>query len=304
MINNRLIKKGSVIGIINPAGPADIEDINKFRDLLISKGYLVKIGKSCYRKMGYLAGDDIIRASDINEMFKDPQVKCIIAYKGGYGCARLLPYLDYDLIKSNPKLLIGFSDITVLLNVLYYKCNIPSMHGEMGLVLRRENKEVNDLFFDNLENGFTKPLTNIKNDLIVINEGICEGVLVGGNLSLIYSLMGTPYELDLTDKILFIEDVSEDVYSVDRMLNSLKLSNNLHKLKGVIVGYFTDYTEVDEYPLNKVLDHYLKELNIPYVINFESGHSTPFINIPIGLKVMLDTRKKSVIVLESYHFDN
>ena len=298
------IEVGSTLGIICPAGYVRTkEEIDNFVKLLTDFGFNVKLGKSVFAKEGYLAGSDSLRANDVMDMFEDDEVAGILCYKGGYGCQRFLKLLDFEEIKKHPKLIMGFSDVTVLLNTIYQLSNIPTVHGEMGVCMQSYDEFTFNHFFNTLINGFDSPLINPTKELTIINEWVCEGVLVGGNLSLIYALMGTPYEIDLKNKILFIEDVGEDPYSVDRMLSSLTLSGKLNELKGVICGYFTGCETSVNQTVDELLVHYFKPLNIPVVANFQSGHNKPFINLPIGLNVRLDTTSKSVIVLESLFFD-
>lgn len=300
-----LIKKinsNSKIGLITPAGKiGSFESLNEFVKTLESYGLTVVLGESINSKYGYLSGTDEIRAKDIMDMFEDDSIDAILCYKGGYGCQRLLPYLDFEKIKKHPKLFMGYSDITVMLNVLYQKCNMPSVHGMMGVSLgNKENYSLNHMMTTIFE-GFKQPLSNPSEELIVVNEGVCEGTLVGGNLSLIYALMGTEYEIDLKDKILFVEEVNESPYAIDRMLSSLSLSNKLKGLKGIICGYFTNCESDTEITYQSLLVHYFKQLNIPFVMNFQSGHQKPFVNLPIGLKVKLDTYQKHIVVEEEIY---
>lgn len=300
------IKKGDTLGLICPSSCIrDDQDVDKFIKLLEDNGYKVKEGKALRSKEGYLAGNDIDRARDIMDMFTNNDVKGILCYKGGYGAQRLLPYLDFNIIKKHPKLLMGFSDITVLLNNINKFCNFPTVHGEMGVCLDKYDKFTIKDFFNVLNHGFMPHLKNPLDDLVVINEGISVGRLVGGNLSLIYALMGTKYEIDFKDNILFIEDVDEEAYSIDRMLSSLSLSGKLKEVKGIVCGYFTNCkTKEDEQQIDDLLIHYLKPYNVPLILHFASGHDKPFVNLPIGLKVCLDTYQKSVIVLDSLYQDN
>lgn len=300
----RKIVPGSVLGIICPSGhPKTIEPVNKFCKLLAEHGYRYKLGKSVTAVEGYLAGSDTLRAQDLMEMFEDDTVDAILCFKGGYGAQRILPYLDFERIKKHPKLLMGFSDITVLLNTLNQLADMPTVHGQMGACMQHYEEFTFNHFFETLSNGFITPLINPTLPLNVINEGTAEGVVVGGNLCLIYALMGTPYEINFDKKILFIEEVNEAPYAVDRMLSSLILSGKLNNLKGIICGYFTNCEADENQTVEELLNHYLKPLNIPVVTNFQSGHSKPFINLPIGLKVKLDTYTKSVTVLESLFED-
>lgn len=300
----RKIVPGSVLGIICPSGhPSTQEEVNKFLKLLEEYGYKYKLGKSVFAVEGYLAGSDILRAEDVMNMFKDDEVDAILCYKGGYGAQRMLPYLDFNEIKKYPKLLVGFSDVTVLLNTLYQFAEMPSLHGEMGVCMQSYEEFTFNHFFNTLVGGFKEPLSNPTLPLNVISDGISEGTLVGGNLSLIYALMGTPYEVDLKNKILFIEEVNEAPYAVDRMLSSLLLSGKLKQVKGIICGYFTGCSSSANQTVEELLVHYFKPLNIPVVTNFQSGHSKPFINVPIGLNVRLNTYEKTVTVLESLFLD-
>ncbi len=294
------IVPGSVLGIICPSGhPRTLDEVEKFCNILTEYGYNYKLGKSVAAVEGYLAGSDTLRAKDLMDMFQDENVDAILCYKGGYGAQRMLPYLNFEVLKKYPKLLIGFSDVTILLNTLYQFANMPTVHGEMGVCMQSYEEFTFNHFFNTLSNGFNEPLKNPTLPINIINEGICEGVVVGGNLSLIYALMGTPYEIDFTDKILFIEEVNEAPYSVDRMLSSLILSGKLNNLKGIICGYFTGCSSETNQTVDELLIHYFKPLNIPFVTDFQSGHNKPFINLPIGLKVKLDTQEETVTVLES-----
>ena len=293
-----LVKKGATIGLVCPAfHPRTNEEVNEFLAMLTKRGYKYKLGKTMMLKEGYLAGSDEERAQDLMDMFLDSKIDAIFCYKGGYGCSRIIDKLDFDLIKKNPKLIVGFSDITVLLNVIYQKCSFPTLHGDMGICLRHAPLNTVNNFFDLMENGFLAPLKNSEQELTIINNGCAEGILVGGNLSLIYNLLGTPYEIDMKDKILFIEDVEEAPYSIDRMLCALKLAGKLKELKGVICGTFSSCTSDSNQTVDELLDFYLHPLNIPVISNFECGHTNPFINLPIGLKVRLNTKEKSVTVL-------
>lgn len=299
----RLVKE-STIGLTCPSGYIrPTQDLDGFVKRLTSHGFNVKVGKTCYLKEKYLAGTDIERASELQQMFVDDSIDAVLCFKGGYGCQRLIPYIDFNVIKNHPKLFMGFSDITIFLNSFYQKCGFPTVHGEMGVCMKTVDDATLDEFFHTLDYGFDRPLVNHKSSAVTLHDGVCEGVLVGGNLSLVYALMGTEYEIDLNDKILFIEDVDEAPYSVDRMLSSLLLSGKLNKLKGIICGYFTDCGSTipneDDYTVDELINNYFGHLDIPILTHFESGHDKPFTNLPIGLKVRLDATSKSVIALES-----
>ena len=185
----RKIVPGSVLGIICPSGhPSTIEQVNKFCNLLTEHGYRYKLGKSVTAVEGYLAGSDALRAEDLMDMFEDNSVDAILCFKGGYGAQRMLPYLDFEKIKKYPKLLMGFSDVTILLNTLNQFADMPTVHGEMGVCMQQYEEFTFNHFFETLSNGFVKPLKNPTLPLNIINEGVAEGIVVGGNLSLIYAI--------------------------------------------------------------------------------------------------------------------
>ena len=301
------IKKNSLLGLICPAGRnKDLERSQEFIDILKSHGFRVKEGKSLYARDGYLAGSDELRAKDIMDMFLDDDVDAILCYKGGFGVTRLLDLLDFNEIKKHPKLLIGFSDVTALLISINQLSGIPTIHGEMGVRYARADEFTKKHFFDCLLNDEYPVLKNQAEEAITINSGKATGQIIGGNLCLIHALMGTPYEIDTDNKILFIEEVNEAPYKIDRMLSTLRLAGKFKNLKGVILGKFSgcDDTENNgDQQLSDLINTYFKNLNVPVLANFESGHAFPFLNIPFGVDVEFDADKKTVNVLKSLFFD-
>lgn len=303
------LRKGDTIGIVNPAfcNPSG-RDYQKVFDYLESKGFKVKLGKTFTAKEGYLAGSDELRAQDINEMFADDEVKAIICMRGGYGASRMIDKLDYELISKNPKLFMGFSDVTVLINNIYKHSNVPAMHGLVGAYLNGEKftgytkNDFESILFENQKGRIIK---SDDDSVITLNGGKAEGVLVGGNLSLLATLVGTPYSVDFDDKIVLIEEVSEEPYQIDRYLSSLYLSGSLQKAKGFILGYFTDCNPSEgrknDQSVLDVINHYLLKLNKPIVYNFPIGHDFPTCNLPVGIKVELDADKKTVEIKEEFY---
>lgn len=292
------LKFGDTIGVICPASGDEKEKITSKIELLKSLGFNVKIGEHVYDKYGYLAGKDIDRAFDINSAFQDPSIDAIMCYRGGYGTMRMLPYVNFNLLKSNPKIFIGYSDITTLLNHVYRKNNLITFHGPMA------NSELKDdtlkSLLDTLMNG-DKPFS-IKNpdntQLKSYGSKSVSGIIVGGNLSLICATIGTPYEINFKDKILFIEEISEEPYSIDRMLCQLTLSNKLQQCAGFILGQFKDCSNGKELSLECVLDHYIFSLNKPVIYNFMCGHNTSNLTLPIGAKATLDISGHVIEILE------
>lgn len=301
MIGKKLIP-GSTLGIVSPAGPASAEDIEKGINSLKAMGFKIKKGKHIYDKNGYLAGEDEARAQDLLDMFKDNEVDGIMCVRGGYGAMRILPYLDFRIIKCNPKAFIGFSDITVLLNYFNKCCGLITFHGPMV------NSNWND---KETAAGFLKVVREDPCPLIISNPpsiptgcnmaACVEGRLVGGNLSLISHTMGTPYEIDTKNSILFMEEVGEEPYAIDRMLTQLLLSGKLQQCRGIILGQFTDCnpkSSDNSLSLQQVFEDRLFSIKLPLLQNLMSGHSYPKLTLPIGSRVMLDTKKGTLEVLE------
>lgn len=301
MISNRLCL-GDTIGLIAPASAENRSTIQSGIDFLKEKGFNIKEGKNIYNRLGYLAGTDIERSNDLINMFLDPSVKMILCIRGGYGSMRTLPYIDLNIIKNNPKIFVGFSDITTYLNLFYNKCGLITFHGPML------NSNFDDItiksLFDTVMNGYNPYVISNPKDIIVksnFNECI-EGVLVGGNLSLICSTLGTDYEIDTKDKILFLEDVNEEPYSIDRKLTQLILSNKLQNCSAIILGQFTNCT-LPHYErsltLNQVIEDRILSINKPTLINLMSGHDYPKLTLPIGAKIKINPTTGIIDVLEA-----
>ena len=289
---------GDTIGIICPASGDEDEKISSKIEYLKALGFKVRTGSHVYDKYGYLAGDDKDRALDLISAFQDPAIDAIMCYRGGYGTMRMLPYVDFNLLKNNPKIFIGYSDITTLLNYMYKKNNLITFHGPMA------GSDLKDYTLDSLLNTLMngdKPfyLENPSNiQLKFYGSKSVSGTIIGGNLSLICATLGTPYELDFKDKILFIEEIGEEPYSIDRMLCQLTLSNKLHQCSGFILGQFKDCSNETGLSLEEVLDHYIFSLNKPVIYNFMCGHDTPKLTLPIGAKAALDMKGHIVEILK------
>ncbi|MCY6370280.1 S66 peptidase family protein [Clostridium ganghwense] len=297
------LKQGDTIGLISPASPEDTSKIKKAISFLKSLGFKVKEGKHLYDKWGYLAGKDNDRAEDLMNMFLDKDVDMILCIRGGYGSMRILPLLNYQLIKNNPKIFMGYSDITTFLNIISSKCNLITFHGPMG----SSNFTDKDTLKSFLNTLITcdKPyvISNPKDKILNCRNGeYAEGKIVGGNLSLIASTLGTPYEIDTRGNILFIEEVSEEPYAIDRMLTHLHLSGKLQQCSGFILGQFTDCPSPSyskSLTLAQVIEDRLLSLNKPTLYNFMSGHDYPKLTLPIGVKARIDCNNARIEILEA-----
>ena len=301
----RKLKLGDTIGLVSPSGPTTLENVEKLIKELEGFGFKVKVGKSPYESMGFLAGTDEIRSNDINEMFKDDEVDGILCVRGGYGTPRLLEYLDYEAIKNNPKLFVGYSDITALHVAFNQICDLMTFHGPMGSSdmsngLHEFSKaHLKSVVMDGTEDMILKNPEG--EEITTIASGVAEGVLIGGNLSLMAATIGTDYEIDTKGKILFIEEVGEEPYVVDRMFNQLRMTKKFKEAAGIILGDFEDCEPKGNYldrPLIMVLEEYFANLGTPVIYNLQAGHCRPMLTLPFGARVRLDADKKEVKILE------
>ncbi len=300
-----LLKLGDTIGLIAPSSPTTKENLEKAIEKLTQMGFKVKMGKSPYERHGYLSGTDEIRANDINEMFTDSEIDGIICLRGGYGTPRILDLLDYEIIKNNPKVFVGYSDITALHIVFNQKANLITYHGPMAASDMAGNfsRFSQDNLFKTVMNS--EAIGKISNppgeEIIKINGGVAEASIIGGNLSLIIATIGTPYEIDLKDKILFIEEVNEDPYSIDRMLNQLRLSGKLEEVEGIILGDFNNCESSkhsESLSLEQIFNDHIKPAAKPTIYNLKAGHCEPMVTLPFGVKARLDADKGELIILE------
>ena len=294
---------GDTIGVIAPASPEKPEAIEGGIEFLKKQGFNVKRGNCILDKLGFLAGNDKDRAQDLMDMFLDKSVKMILCIRGGYGTMRTLPYIDFNIIRNNPKIFVGYSDITTYLNSFYQKCGLITFHGPMLTSNLNDDSTLKSFMSALMKGDAPYILSNPENISTRNNSNaIVEGNLAGGNLSLICATLGTPYEIDTKDKILFIEDVGEEPYSIDRMFTQLLLANKLQVCKGIILGQFTKCT-LPHYErsltLEQVIEDRILSLNIPTVSNFMSGHDYPKLTMPIGAKVSLDCKTGKINVLEA-----
>ena len=250
-------------------------------------------------RRGHLAGTDAERAKDLNDMFAHQQVKAIICLRGGSGAARILPLIDYENIKRNPKPLLGYSDITALHNAIYAQTGLVTFHGPNGSGSWNSFNvnQFQKMFFDQelirFENEMVKgdDLVVKQNRTQTISPGVAEGIIVGGNLTVLTALAGSPYLPDFQDKILFLEDVEESPYRMDRMMSTLQLMGALDKIKGFIFGQCTDCDPSGGYgslTLNQILEDFIAPLKIPAYRGAMIGHVPKQFIVPIGAKVRMD----------------
>ncbi|MCH7409906.1 LD-carboxypeptidase [Belliella sp. DSM 111904] len=304
------LKKGDWVGLISPsAATAERVQFMFAQEALEALGFKVKLGKNLKNRHGHLAGTDEERASDLKEMFADPDIKGIICIRGGSGAARILPLIDYELIKKNPKPLLGYSDITALHNAIQAKTGLITFHGPNGTGSWNSFnvKQFEEVFFNKalvtFENEAQKgdDLVVKNNRTFTLHPGVVEGKILGGNLTVLTALSGTPYLPDFEESILFLEDIGEDPYKIDRMMSTLKLNGTLDKIKGFVFGQCTDCSPSGGYgslTVDDILDHYILPLEIPAFKGAMIGHIPKQFIIPVGAKVRLDANKSTITMVE------
>ncbi len=310
VIPNRL-KEGDTIGIVSPSSAIfETEPYQIAVETFEAMGLKVKLGEFVHNRYGHLAGTDEERAQELNDMFADPGINAVIALRGGSGAARILDKIDYKVVAANPKIFIGYSDITALHMAIYSKTGLITFHAP--LAVSTWNKFSYSLFRKILFEGETVTFENpsekgdnlavIKNRIRTINSGKATGELLGGNLSVLTGIMGSPYfPENWENKILYLEDVSEPVYAVDRMMSQLQLGGVFEKISGFVFGKCTDCKPGSGYgslTLEEVIDHYIKPLKIPAYSGAMIGHIDDNSTIPNGLKAELNADKGTIEMLE------
>ena len=294
------LKKGDTVAIIAPSSSVSKEQAESCKKLVEEMGYNVKMGKCTYQSIhGYSSGTGVEKAEEINQMFADKEVKAIWCIRGGDSSSHAMDKLDFDIISNNPKIFVGYSDITNLNVNFNQKCGFITFHGPMV------KSNMLNRYDDFTKNGFENAL-NMENELVLENPsgedfevmmgGYAEGIIVGGNLSLLVSMIGTPYEVDTKGKILFIEDVDEEVRRLDRMMYQLKYSDKLDDAAGIIFGDFTDCVNKTkgDYTVVEMLKDILSDYKKPVMYNIKSGHCFPMSTIPLGAKCSMDTNGKLI----------
>jgi muramoyltetrapeptide carboxypeptidase len=300
LIKPERLKKGDTVGIIAPASPPNKENLERGLKFIEEIGLNYKLGKSLYQEYGYLAGSDEDRLADLHGMFLDDEVKGIICAGGGYGTGRIALAIDYETIKKNPKVFWGYSDITFLHTAIRQQAGLVTFHGPM-IASDLGKEDANLISKEQFLQLFSPAELRYTTELSLLEEmiaGKAKGELVGGNLSLLASTMGTSYEIDTFGKILLIEDINEEPRAVDRMLNQLYMGGKLQGAAGIIVGDFNNCVPERELSLSldEVLDHYIKLAGKPAMKGFKMGHCSPHIAVPFGTEAQMDTDTKTLIV--------
>lgn len=310
IVKPKRLSKGDTVGIVSPAAPVyGAEKIEIMKESMQALGFKVIISDHVTDRWGYFAGQDKLRADEVNKMFGDPQIDGIVCARGGWGCSRILPYLDYEMIAQNPKVIIGYSDVTSLLLALHAKTGLVTFHGPVGT---SEWKDFSVSYFrsilmDGKKVEMTNPkkvvdtLTQVEDRVTTIRKGTAEGPLLGGNLTVLTTIIGSDYLPHWNNAILFVEDINEDIYRIDRMLTQMKLAGILDQINGFVFGKCTDCDPGGGYgsfTLDQIFDHHIKPLHIPAWSGAMIGHISKKFTVPIGIQSQVDAAKGIIKTLE------
>lgn len=303
----KMLKQGDTVGLITPSSyvsdPDELEFAKRFCEFF---GLKWKMGKNVGQRYGYLAGTARQRVEDLNAMFADQAIAGIFCIRGGYGSAQMLEGLDYDLIGRNPKVFLGYSDITALHTAIGRRTGLVTFHGPVSLSHLTEwsQQHLRAAIFE------TKPIGTVSNPpeanplraghtMRTVRGGVARGALTGGNLTLLTTTMGTPFEVDTAGKILLMEDIGEDIYRIDRMFTQLKLAGKLKSASGIVVGECKDCPPPGHdsaYSLGEVIDYLLGDLGIPVLYGLSFGHTVDQVTLPLGVTASLDADKQTLTV--------
>ncbi len=304
------LARGDTVALVSPSSATeDPFNLQLASEAMQALGFNVKLGAHLASRRGHLAGTDTERAGDLNAMFADSEVKAIICARGGSGAARLLPLLDYGAIRANPKVLLGYSDITALHSAIHAKTGLVTFHGPVGSGSWNTFNvdQFQRLFFNHELIQYQNvvdagdELVQRKNRTVTIAGGKARGALIGGNLTVLTALAGSPYLPDFSGKILFLEDVSEAPYRIDRMFSTLKLAGALDRIAGLVFGECTDCDPGDGYgslTLAQIFEDHIKPLKIPAYRGAMIGHIRQQFILPVGGKVEMDADAGTMRMLE------
>lgn len=285
---------GDTIGIAAPAGLFEKEGFLRGVAVLESMGFDVVFGDEIFAKSGYLAGSDEQRADQVNRLFADPSVKAVACARGGFGALRILDRIDYDSIRNNPKIFLGYSDISALLSVVYDKCGLVVFHGPMVSRLADADSRTIDAVQVALTSDVKLELT--PKEGVVVCPGTVSGTVVGGNLTTLCHLVGTSFAPDYKGRILLLEDKGEAPYRIDRMLSQMRLAGCFDNLAGLMLGSFDDCGDVAG--IYRIAKEIFKDFDIPVLAGFDIGHGQTNITVPLGLEATLDTDRQRLIYHE------
>ncbi|MCK5206249.1 MAG: LD-carboxypeptidase, partial [Desulfobacterales bacterium] len=279
------LKPGDTIGIVAPASPFDQDIFNQGLNILESMGFRTVVPDEVFEKNGYLAGSDAHRAKLVARLFKDPNVNAIVCAKGGFGCLRILPLLDFDVMRENPKVFIGHSDITALLAAITAKSELVTFHGPVVTTLAEAPEFTRQSLLAAISSDTHLKVTSGKG--VTIKAGRAQGPIIGGNLTTLCHLLGTPFEPRFENHILLLEDRGEAHYRIDRMLFQMKLAGCFEGIAGLVLGSFENCGSLDG--IYKIFQEHFQDIPVPILAGFDMGHGEQNLTIPFGLDATLDS---------------
>ncbi|MDA7026173.1 LD-carboxypeptidase [Bacillus sp. CLL-7-23] len=295
------LQEGDMVGIIAPASPPVSKKLEIGVKYLKELGLHIKMGRAIWKKHGYLAGSDEERLRDLHDMFQDPSVKAVICACGGYGTARIAQQIDYCLIKDNPKIFWGYSDITFLHTAIQQNTGLITFHGPMlssdigSEDVHPRTKHSFQQLFQKMNLHYTEEISPLE----IVVPGNAKGRLIGGNLALLVTTLGTQFEIDTKGKLFFIEDIDEEPYRIDRMLNQLKLAGKFADAAGILLCDFHNCLpkkREESLSLKEIIHDHITPFEKPTLSGFKIGHCSPNIAIPIGAEGVLNTEKKQLTI--------
>jgi muramoyltetrapeptide carboxypeptidase len=284
LIKPPVLRPGDTVGIAAPASPFDEDAFEAGLQTLRDMGFEIKVPGQIFEKQGYLAGTDRQRASLLIELFEDDTVQAILCARGGFGSMKLLPLLDFGLIKTHPKPLVGYSDITALLVAIYKKCGMTTFHGPLVTTLGKGSSETRFSFMGAVASS--SPIRLKPKAPHIVHPGKATGPVLGGNLTVLTTLLGTPYQPSFKGHILFLEDRGEALYRIDRMLSQLQLAGCLDQVVGVVLGSFLDCGPLDQ--IHSIVRKAFHK-KVPILGGFDLGHGDENLTLPLGIPAELDT---------------
>ena len=293
------LKPGDTVAIVASAAAIEREHLERGVNVLASLGYRVKVSERVLARSGILAGDDRDRASELQEYFADPEVKAIFSARGGYGCGRLLPILDFKAIASTPKIFVGFSDATFLLNALVDFAGMISFHGPM--VAMDFARGLSPRSLEHLQGLLSGKLDGFELEAHeAMHPGSAQGEVIGGCLSVVVAMIGTPYQPRFDGRILFLEDTGEKAYRIDRMLVQLRQSGALSRVAGIVFGAIRaiDGNEQETQLIARFAAEQTAGLGCPVLYGIETGHGTENFTIPFGVVARIDSAARRIIFTE------
>ncbi len=289
---------GDRIGVVAPAGSVNLERLEAGVVALRGAGFNVELAQGLTEKKGYLAGNEEPRARALEQFFVRPDIGAVFCARGGFGSVQLLPLLDADLVRQHPKVFVGYSDVTILLNWLRQTCGLVTFHGPMVAmdIAAGMTGRTREFFWKTLSGEKTHWDIKVPQ---IIRDGVAEGEMAGGCLSLLVTTLGTSYEVDTKGKILFLEDIGERPYRIERMLTHLKMAGKFNEIKGLVFGSFSQCEGDGAREVTDIIAEFFCDAAYPVVMGFPAGHGDENVVLPFGIKMKLDGDAGTVSLLES-----